>query len=746
MKQINIFKKAIHATSILLLSLTLFSCNNGTSDTNNVLSVKGNNGITVNGTISINGAGPNFSRSATSTIPSAITWVITAETDDYEEGVSGATAYAASTTQSFNISFSKSGTWIITVKGYKGTYTDKDDNNHYIIPETADCPFTGMREVDIPETGLSSSIRLSVSANNTTGTGYIALEISDTSGKIKNGTATFLSTQIDSTPITKKFTFTNGTTSVEAQNIPAGSYTAKFTFEDAEDGNILYSCKEAINVYDGLTTNTWYGKTPYLQTIEEKVCFIITQNLLDSYPSEQVSETNYFLYSDNNIYLTSSLTDIGTEPYLTQEDGYNRVKSCFDSEGNLYTLSNAEGEYDVSVSGYPYTVRLYKNTDLICEIPGSSNTTQFIWFCIDPKTDTFYFIGEDKEYDKHFYKCVKDNLTNLNDSKIEFTIDSMTTGKCIVNNNIIYFVYGNELIIADISGVAINSPSVASSKIETYYYTGGTFSKVTDILYQDNAIYILNQNSKGNDNMNTDGKGLTFKSQCSLVKFNTCLKSFDTLGGNNQPLETTGKWLYTGGMNGYNLFDYQYFTDETCTSHALIKADDITTAPLNLYYPITENNQLSSTEFYGPQAFVAIKPKKLVIADNGLAVYTDAYGLFRAKNVNRIVIVDLESFSISDTKEFSDTIYFTEDVTKFSISLCGFNWGPENLYDENHELIYDKTVEYDPNAEEGNPLKAPTVYYKQENSTTHEIEDKSMTLSNGSFDALIVNIPVDTNE
>ncbi len=42
------------------------------------------------------------------------------------------------------------------------------------------------------------------------------------------------------------------------------------------------------------------------------------------------------------------------------------------------------------------------------------------------------------------------------------------------------------------------------------------------------------------------------------------------------------------------------------------------------------------------------------------------------------------------------------DETSFPISVCGFNWEPENLYDENHELIYDKTVEYDPNAEEGN--------------------------------------------
>ena len=69
------------------------------------------------------------------------------------------------------------------------------------------------------------------------------------------------------------------------------------------------------------------------------------------------------------------------------------------------------------------------------------------------------------------------------------------------------------------------------------------------------------------------------------------------------------------------------------------------------------------SQFCGPQKFVAIKPKKLVIADSGIAFYTDAEGIWKYKNINRIVTVDLESFSIeSDSKE--SPVNFNEKKTK----------------------------------------------------------------------------------
>ena len=62
---------------------------------------------------------------------------------------------------------------------------------------------------------------------------------------------------------------------------------------------------------------------------------------------------------------------------------------------------------------------------------------------------------------------------------------------------------------------------------------------------------------------------------------------------------------------------------------------------------LSDEPDLTVKEFFGPVKFIAIKPKKLVIADDGIAFYTDN-DFLKYKNVNRIVTVDLESFSIID--------------------------------------------------------------------------------------------------
>ena len=71
-----------------------------------------------------------------------------------------------------------------------------------------------------------------------------------------------------------------------------------------------------------------------------------------------------------------------------------------------------------------------------------------------------------------------------------------------------------------------------------------------------------------------------------------------------------------------------------------------------MYAPNGGKN-ISSTAFYGPEKFIAIKPKKLVIADDGIAYYTNDDGALAYRNVNRVVIVDLQTFSIESIDETS---------------------------------------------------------------------------------------------
>jgi hypothetical protein len=55
-------------------------------------------------------------------------------------------------------------------------------------------------------------------------------------------------------------------------------------------------------------------------------------------------------------------------------------------------------------------------------------------------------------------------------------------------------------------------------------------------------------------------------------------------------------------------------------------------------------------QFYGPQRFIALKPRKLVIADEGLVAVN--------AQIDRIVEVDLESWSFSQTRDVTADISF----------------------------------------------------------------------------------------
>lgn len=79
---------------------------------------------------------------------------------------------------------------------------------------------------------------------------------------------------------------------------------------------------------------------------------------------------------------------------------------------------------------------------------------------------------------------------------------------------------------------------------------------------------------------------------------------------------------------------------------------------VNYYGPLTEN---SNTQLFGPTKFIAIKPKKLVFADEGIFVYndTDDSDKPKYKNINRVVEIDLNSNSVTTTLV---SVEFNEDV------------------------------------------------------------------------------------
>lgn len=89
---------------------------------------------------------------------------------------------------------------------------------------------------------------------------------------------------------------------------------------------------------------------------------------------------------------------------------------------------------------------------------------------------------------------------------------------------------------------------------------------------------------------------------------------------------------------------------------------------VNYYGPLTEN---SNAQLFGPTKFIAIKPKKLVFADEGIFVYndTDDFDNPKYKNINRVVEIDLNSNSVTTTLvsvEFNEDLDTDTEISTYS--------------------------------------------------------------------------------
>lgn len=75
---------------------------------------------------------------------------------------------------------------------------------------------------------------------------------------------------------------------------------------------------------------------------------------------------------------------------------------------------------------------------------------------------------------------------------------------------------------------------------------------------------------------------------------------------------------------------------------------------------------------FGPKKFVAIKPKKLVIADEGLFVYADldGNGTANAENVNRVVTIDLDNLSTPFVSQNVSVLFTENSPENTTVTFC----------------------------------------------------------------------------
>ena len=502
-------------------------------------------------------------------------------------------------------------------------------------------------------------------------------------------------------PVQKVFEANAQKVTFEFDNVPAWSYEVELTFvtESGEYFNIY----EPINVFKDFVTDSWHGSLDNNHFIydneNEKYNFVVTPYYLNT-AGESIVLYNY--YEDNTnqksgfkYYLTPDVNLVNpsqTEPYLTTEDE-NALDFCFDSAGNVYFLKQQPN------NGWALSSEFFGGGEYATVSMSTPNTPSLI--ACDQVNNNLYamyfYYGDEDNKNKISIYDLTDNLYNHNQSEYQITIDSasdvynitasdFTPVDFVVDNGIVYIAFakiikpsGNEVTddwYTECKIIAIQleyidfSETLSDPDNDIYIYTYTTAGAsdtictqdfadtvaINDMLCQDGMLYLLVNSTKASylasSNGNTYSRGGLFWYD---LQFDGALVTVVSRG--NVGWAPTTDALDSLKM-GVAVDEGILYGESNNNYTPRIKTWDYVN--YNLCAPFNSLNEY----FVGPQKIIAIKPKKLVIADSGIAFYTDDDGILKYKDVNRIVYIDLEEITESSTLPMLDSMDMSSQFCK----------------------------------------------------------------------------------
>ena len=471
----------------------------------------------------------------------------------------------------------------------------------------------------------------------------------------------------------KTFPVSGGKARIVYDNFFSGSYLAKLSFDDAA-GNTLYSCEQVINVYPGFTTDTWYGSASDGQ-------LTVSNSMINGYGAEivpnfdklllwkhanwnKVDNMNgdfYYLVDENSAgsfiapTVPSSINDPTFSDFVSAavfntmyiDDGSGSDFTFFDAEGNSYLLlftSQINSGIDSTKEDWNFVSDSYL----------ALNENEVIDFTIDLKNNVAYSLkGGDFDVICRYPNMIFSNGANTEKEEItlgrgninSFVVyDGKAYALCKENDYIIrvFDTYDEEDIKPMIKEYSVNLNDFFNDALGT--------PMITDMLYQDGRLYLLYKEAfswSGSPSPTTIGN------RGAVIEVNLFDGSVRNTGLTTSALSNTEYKL-----QGYN--NSLMYTDSACTTPYIPPEEILTNA--NVEYPDICFPNEGEKSFYGPTRFIAVKPKKLVIADEGLAFYTDNE-LLRYKNVNRVVYVDLENFAVEKIVTLDSSVGLSENET-----------------------------------------------------------------------------------
>ena len=205
-----------------------------------------------------------------------------------------------------------------------------------------------------------------------------------------------------------------------------------------------------------------------------------------------------------------------------------------------------------------------------------------------------------------------------------------------------------------------------SVNLNEFFYDALGTTMITDMLYQDGRLYLLYKEA-----FSWPSSATTIGNRGAVIEVNLFDGSVRNTGLTTSALSNTEYKL----QGYYN--DSLMYTDEACTTPYIPSEEKLMNS--SVQYPKICFPNEGEKSFYGPTRFIAVKPKKLVIADEGLAFYTDNE-LLRYKNVNRVVYVDLENFAVEKIVTLDSSVGLSENETSVLTSESSVSVSKELSY------------------------------------------------------------------
>ena len=438
----------------------------------------------------------------------------------------------------------------------------------------------------------------------------------------------------------KSFDVVNGKVTISFDEIFCGANTVKLNFKDSME-ETLYSCTEVLNVYSGFTTDSWYGTSPYISVTQDgSANFVISDNFKSKYFNASIP---IMLYTNNGEDHYISLFDNKTNNTINDisyEGGYY-LSYCVDNSGYVYILyyTGAVGSNDSPV--HIYSNNPVFNNETVTPVGADGGTLNLQYISYDPITNQIYGCYRNASEERLVIVCFPDLVASGSSQ------NAMVYSSEALNNVEAFCVYNN---------------------------TGYTIRRVLNSYGNTTSVSLVKQNLSGStitDDYETyDNLELT---SYGLIPDMVCLDGYIyILANNNKPaFNEISKYPHSGGIIRVKIESgdvENYLFSETARTDIEIQyeetnfEDEIEIKTETVEYLYQPDSIDSTSGLFGPRKIIGIKPKKLVIADDGLFFYTDDEGQPKYKNVNRVVSVDLDSFEILNIDFTNET--FEDDITE----------------------------------------------------------------------------------